>query len=152
MSGGRYGTTEHTLTREEVMNGRGLAAGEGEEPPAVDPQAASEVPPVPVAPRPRSEPTCALPECDKGLPTGRRRYCGEAHAAEAERRRAHSRGRKGPARRGRPSRLSPPEREPASAGAERLVELATALLANGAAAEVELEVDGATLVARGRPR
>ncbi len=151
--GGRYGTTEHTLTREEVMNGRGLAAGEAEELPATDPQVASEVPPVPVAPRPSLGPTCALPECQKAVATGRRRYCGEPHAREAEARRNHARGRKGPPRRGRSSKPSPPV-EQDQAGAERdrpsLVELATALLAGGAA-EVEVAVDGATVVARTRP-
>ncbi len=179
MSGGAY-STESTLSRSEVLAGRGYpaeviagAAGNGnaqhlkaEEPPAVDPQVASEVEELPtvrvehqVAADPIPSRTCAFPGCNEALPAGRRRYCSPRHADEAERLRSRARPdrRRTPKssttpRQGRPSTPSPPEREPAPADVEHLrpglLEVATALVAAGA--EVELEVDGAKLVARGR--
>ncbi len=175
MSGGTGGP-EHTATRSAVLAARGYPAdvvagnghraavvagnGDGHQVDEVD-----ELPTVEVehqvdetSPAPR----CALPGCDEPLPSGRRKYHAPACAAEAERRRARRKTqreakKRQAARRARPSkppRSSAPAPASSPAVDDRprpdLVDLVAELLGTGAVAEVELEVDGALVVARAR--
>lgn len=95
---------------------------------------------------------CALAGCDQSLPPGRRHYCSTEHADTAELQRSRRREREAK-KRARPSRSSSAAPAPPPAvddrprpGIGEIAALAAQLLASGAVAEVE--VDGATLVAR----
>lgn len=78
MSGGVYGA-EQTLTRAEVLKGRGMAGANGSNHRPEAEELADEQPGVDPEPTARPEPaTCALPGCDEPLPAGRRRYCSAA--------------------------------------------------------------------------
>ncbi len=167
MSGATGYGTETTLSRAETLRSRGYPAdvvagnghrraGQGHQVDEVDELPAVEVEHQ-VAPD-ATPASCALPGCDAPLPPGRRRYCSAEHAHEADRRRTRRKGtatkRQAPrrARPSKPPRSSAPATASPPAVDDRprpgIVEVATQLLATGTVAEVELEVDGSTLVAR----